>query len=490
MSIGRTSLLISPLAFVARAVAFFVPVAIARWYGVQSATDAFYWALSVPTFLLVLGGTTMGTVLVPVLAELRVKAPERVPAVLGATIAVTASIATLLGIGVALAAPWVLPHATHFDAETRALAAQFCWALVPFATTVAINAACRSANEVHGRFAATAVGPVLRAVVSMAGVRLLQPYGPLALPAGIVAGNLAESGWLWANLHLAGVRVVPRFALPTELRLAGLAFLPVLGGETMVALNVIVDKLFAGFLEEGSVSLLEYADRARMIPQTLLESTLTVVAFNAWAAARARGQDDERRRGTATTLWWIAMFAPPVLTGMIVGREALVRLLFEGGAFEARHTGLTADALGGFLPGVFFSLLGSLVTKALIVDGRYRLVLGLGALSFSLNLALNYVLMPIYGLVGLTWGTSITTFVVTCLSLGNLAPSLRGAFPLARAREALLVIGLCAAFAAGSAALDFSPAAVTDLRLWAASVPCFALLGWGVSRARAHAAAA
>ena len=34
MSIGRTSLLLAPLAVGARAVAFFVPVAIARWYGV------------------------------------------------------------------------------------------------------------------------------------------------------------------------------------------------------------------------------------------------------------------------------------------------------------------------------------------------------------------------------------------------------------------------------------------------------------------------
>lgn len=490
MSIGRTSLLLTPLALVARTVAFFVPVAIARWYGVQKATDAFYWALSVPTFLLVLGGTTMGTVLVPVLAELRVKAPERVGPFLGATIVASAGVATALGVAVAVAAPFLIPLVTGFDAETQRLAVVYSWALVPFTTSVAVSAVCKSANEVHGRFAAPAIGPVLRAVVTMVLVRALRPIGPMALPIGLVVGNFTESFWLWGNLRAAGVRVLPRIGLPPELRHAALAFGPVLGGETMVALNLIVDKLFAGFLDEGAVSLLEYADRARMIPQTVLESTLTVVAFNAWAAAAARGDDTERRRGVATVLWWIALLSPPVLAGMTIGRVALVRVLYEGGAFEARHVGLCADTLGGYLPGVLFTLLGGLVTKALIVDGRYRLVLGLGLLSFTLNALLDFALMPPLGLVGLAIGTSITGAIVTSVSFSRLAPGLAGILPAGRVRGAVLVMGVCGALVVASWARGFAPTTIADPWLWVASVPCFVLLAWGVREARAQARAA
>jgi putative peptidoglycan lipid II flippase len=320
----------------------------------------------------------------------------------------------------------------------------------------------------------------------LAAVKLLMgPLGAFALPAGVLVGYLSEVAILATLLIREGIRLRPAFFLPPELRDAARAFGPVLGGETMVALNVIVDKLFAGTGPEGSVSILEYADRARMIPATLLESTLLVVAFNAWAAARARGEDEGRHRAVATTLWWIALLAPPVLAGMAIGRVALVRLLY--GTFSEEHIVLTATTLGAYLPGVFLSLLGALIMKAHIVEGRYRLVLALGALSFLLNAALNALLMPRLGLPGLAAATSINTFVVTALSFGALYPSLRGAFP---ARQGWFAAGLAAcsgALALAALSAGFAPSNVRDLDLWAASLPFFALLGVGAWRARGAA---
>lgn len=482
MSIGRTSLLLAPLAIGARAVAFFVPVVIAAWYGVQPATDAFFWALSVPTFLLVLGSTTMGTVLVPVLARLRVSAPERLGTVVSAAATLAALVAAALGAGVALIAPGLLPLVTRFDAATRGLTVTFAWALVPFLVAVAVAAVLRAGCEVHGRFSAPAAAPVFRAIATLATVWLLRPLGPLALPVGFCAGNLAECALLGTILHLQGLRLRPSLALPAELGAAGRAFAPVLGGETMVALNLITDKLFAGTGAEGSVSLLEYADRARMIPATLLESTLLVVAFNAWAAARARGEDEGRHRAVATTLWWVCLLAPPVLAGMGIGRVALIRLLYGG--FTEDHVVATAATLGAFLPGVFLSLVGALVTKAHIVEGRYTLVLKLGALSFGLNALLDAAFMPTFGLPGLAGATSLTTAVVTGASFVALLPSLRSAFPARQAGVALALAATSGALVLAALAADFAPASVTDPRLWVAAVPFLGLLALGARLAR------
>ncbi len=485
MSIGRTSLLLAPLAVVARAVAFFVPVFIARWYGVQSATDAFYWALSVPTFLLILGSTTMGTVLVPVLARLRVEAPDRVAPFVGATATLAAALFVALGVLFSTAAPWVLPDA--FDPPTRALAARFAWALVPFLASVAVAAVLKAACEVHGRFSGPAGAPVVRALTTIFVVGTFRDLGPMVLPAGVLCGSLAESILLALVLTREGLRLRPHLALPPELADAARAFGPVLGGETMVALNLVVDKQFAATGPEGSVSLLEYADRARMIPQTLLESTLLVVAFNAWSAARARGEDEGRHRGVATALWWVCLLAPPVLGGMAVGREALVRLLYEHGAFTPEHTAITADALGAYVPGVLFSLLGALIVKAHIVAGRYRLVFALGVLSFALNAALNAALQPIFGLAGLAMATSITTAVVTLTSFGRLLPDLRGAFPPARAWTAVGLALASGALALAATFRGFAPGNITDPWLWVASVPFLGLLGAGALRVRRDA---
>ncbi|MDP2314416.1 MAG: lipid II flippase MurJ [Pseudomonadota bacterium] len=482
MSIGRTSLLLAPLAVAARAVAFFVPVFIARWYGVQSATDAFYWALSVPTFLLILGGTTMGTVLVPVLARLRVTAPDRVAGFIGSSATLAFGLAVGLGAAVALVAPAVVPRA--FDPDTRALTVRFVWALVPFLGAVAVAAVLKAACEVHGRFSGPAGAPVVRALATIGVVWAFQDLGPMVLPAGVLCGSVAEVTLLASVLWMQGVRPRPSLDVPPELSEAVRAFGPVLGGETMVALNLVVDKQFAGAGPEGSVSLLEYADRARMIPQTLLESTLLVVAFNAWAAARARGEDEGRNRAVATALWWVCLLAPPVLGGMAIGREALVRLLYENGAFTAEHTAITAATLGAYLPGVFLSLLGALIVKAHIVAGRYRLVLALGALSLALNAALDWLLMPSMGLVGLAIATSITTATVTLVSFARLLPDLRGALPPAQAWNAVALAALSAGITLVAVFQGFTPASVADPALWVAAAPFFGLLGAGALRAR------
>ena len=274
----------------------------------------------------------------------------------------------------------------------------------------------------------------------------------------------------------------PTFSFPPELRAAVGAFGPVLGGETMVAMNLFVDKLFAGTGPVGSVTLLEYADRARMIPQSLLESTLMVVAFNAWAAARARGEDEGRHRAVATALWWVLLLAPPVLGGMVVGRVALARLLY--GSFTDEQIVACANALGAFLPGVLLSLLGALVVKAHIVAGRYRLVLILGVLSFTLNAGLDAVLMRILGLTGLALSTSLTTAVVTVTSFRWLLPELRPVFPRSATTVAIGLAAGSGLLAVGSVAADFNPQRVVDPWLWVAALPFFALLGIGARVAR------
>jgi len=382
----------------------------------------------------------------------------------------------------AAALPPLLPHVTGFDAPTRAHAARFAVELVPFVGVSAVNAAVRAAVEVHGRYARAALSPVIRAAALLGLTAALRGQGPDVLPLAMCVGAAAEGAWLLLTLRGAGVVPVPGFGLPPALRTAALGLVPVLAGESMVALNVWVDRLFAGALPEGSVSLLEYADRVRVIPQTFLEGSLLVVAFNTWARVRAEGGGVERHRAVAQSLWWVAVLAPPVLGGMFVGREALVRLLFEGGQFPPSATVATGAALGAFLPGVLCSLLGALVVKAHIVEGRYGLVLRLGVFSFALNLLLDALLYRGFGLVGLAGATSATNLCAAGAALLVLLPELRGTLPARAwwgAGAVTLIAGLLALPSIGE-----PPASVQEARLWIWAVPYLLLLAAGAAWTR------
>lgn len=465
--VARTSLHLAALAIFARAAGFAVPIVIAGWFGVRLETDAFYYALGVPAFLVVLGNSAVATLLVPALSERRAHAPETFGP-LGATAAVlTTAGALAIGVGAAVLLPVVLPWVSGFDAVGRATAARYAWSLAPYQGLVGGAAALRAVLEVGGGYRISAISPLLRAGTQLLVTGFLLSFGPAILPFGILAGSVVELLWIGVAIHRRGVSLRPSRALVSAVAASQVGFWAVAAGEGLVALQVVVDKAFASGLGTGAVSVLEYADRVRLIPQTLLEASLVVVAYNEWARLDAEAQPVLRRAAIARSLTWVGLLAPPVLAAMYVVRLALVRLLFEHGALDPSWSPAIADALGAFLPGVFFSLVGSLVVKAQILAGRRRLVLGLGIGSFVANAALDAALAPHLGVVGLTLSTTLVTTAVTLVSTVLLRPELR-------ARD-LGSVALVAAVAVGLGAVVGRPDAVPTLTFWTTLLPFGAL---------------
>lgn len=477
-STGRTSLLLVPLAILSRGAAFFVPIVIGWWYGIGFVTDAWFWALAFPTFMLVLASTSLGTAATPAMARVKAEEPEALPKFVGGLMTWTGLGSLGLGLLICVAGPATLPVITRFDAATQTLASNFLWGLLPFMVLTASGAVLRVGCEVHQRFAVVALTPILRATTVIAVVFALKgPIGPMALPAGLVAGELVQNLFWAANLMRIGIRPMPTLQLHPEVRRVGRDLAPILAGEVLVALNLVVDKAFAAWLPVGSVATLEYADRARVIPQTLLESTLLMVAYASWSNLRAEGKVAQARAAVDQALRWVLALSAPVLAGMYIGRQVLVRVLFEQGAFTPADTLATASVLGWYLPGVLPNLLGILAVRAHVVEGNLRLVFVLGAVSMAANTVLNLMLMPHMGLEGLALATTLNMVLVPGLYLWRLRPHLqvdRNAWAK--------TLAVAASAVAIAVFVELGPGAPTELSspvLWAAAAPCLGLLGLG-----------
>ena len=485
--IGRTSVLLVPLAIASRGLAFLVPLVIAMWFGVGPITDAWYWALAFPTFALVLASTALGTAATPAIARTVAEAPERLPRVVGGLFTWTGLGSGLAGLAICLSAPLVLPVLTDFDPDTRDLTAAFLWELLPFMVLVSAGAVLRVTCEVHRHFFTVAATPFVRAsVVIVTTWALIGPIGAHALPWGLVAGEVAQLLFWGAVLARSGLRLELRPHLDPTIRSVGRDLAPILAGEVLVALNLIVDKAFAAHLPSGSVATLEYADRARVIPQTLLESTLLMVAYASWSTLRASGRREESRRAVDQALRWTLTLAAPCLAGMFIGRHALVALLYERGAFTPADTLHTASVLGWYLPGVLPTLLGILAVRAHVLERNLRLVFVLGAASVVGNTALNALWMGPLGLEGLALSTTLNMTLIPGLYLWLL----RRSVPMsARTWSGPLVLLLLAIGVAVAAEWTTGPpVSVTDPTLWAWAVPCLLLLGVGAAVTRPPAA--
>ncbi len=477
--VGRVALSLTPLVIAARGVAFLTPVLIAHLFGASGVTDAFFYALAIPALILVLLSNAVATVATPIMARLKADEPDRLPTFIGGVATAAGGLALLVGLTLAAALALALPQITRFAPDTQSLTRWMLLGLVPFMSLTGMMALLRAACEIHGRFVPVALSPLLRGVLTLATLLGLHgPVGVWALPAAYTVGAAGEVVWSLTILRRVGVRPVFRPHLGPRLRQALKRTLPLLAGEGMVALNLVVDKAFAGTLEPGMVSLLEYAERARLIPQTLLEGSLLPVAYAAWAHLVARSDREAYAAQLAQSLRWVAAWSAPPLAGLFIGRQVLVGLLFERGAFGPDDTVAAAQALGWYIPGLWSVMLGTLAMRAHVVEGRLRPIVVLGALSIALNTTLDALLIGPMGIDGLALASTMVWTAAAALYLRGVVPTLRHAG--GRWLPAGSIAAASALTAIGVELWWGPPTSLTDPVLWGAAVVCFGLLGLAV----------
>jgi len=474
--VGRTALGLVPLALLARGSAFAVTIALALWFGVDRATDAYFYAVAFPVFALVIFTNAIGIALTPALARVLERAPAEAESLVGSVCTWGVALGLALGTLVCLGLPPVLPGLTAFDAWTLELTERFLWELLPYMALTPVSAALRVGCEVRGAFRSASLAPAVRALATILGTgALLVPAGPDAMPLGLVVGELAQVAWLWGVLAWSGLVVRPTARRSRALGLVARDTLPILGAEVMVASNLVVDKVFAGTLDTGAVATLEYADRARVIPRVLLASTLMPVAYAAWSHMQAREQEGFGH-AVDQSLRWVAALSAPVLAGMFIARVLLVRWLFERGEFTAADTWLSAEILRWYLPGVWPLLLGTMAIRAHVIRGRLWLVFWLGVGSAVHNAGWNLALMGPMGLEGIALATTVNMFVIQGLLLWLLRTDLAAEVSAVPWLPVGAIAGLSVLVAAAVEWQVGPPLSVTAPALWLAGVACTALL--------------
>jgi putative peptidoglycan lipid II flippase len=458
---GRAALALAPAVILGRGAAFAVPLVVTWTFGAAPTTDAWFAALSVPTAVLVVVGNAIGLAATPLLGG----HPARFRAELGRVQRAGLRWTALAGAPALAALALGCRFAPGIDPVLARLAPLLALALAPWLAVVATIAALRPAVELKGHFYASALAPLARAACTGA---LVLAAGPRAywLPAAWTAGALAELAVLGAALG----PLPPGGAAAAE-PIGGIG--PLVAGEAMVAANLVVDRSFAAGLGPGTLTVLELADRVRLIPQTLVDSTFFRVVFAAWARLAA-GDRAVLDAAVCAGLRALACFSAPILAFLWIGRHPLLGLLARG-ALAPGDASDAAAILAGYLPGLWAMSIGALALRANVLLGRARAVGWLGAWSFAANLLGNTLLAPLLGAPGLAIATSAVWTTVAAWHLGLLHATLAAGRPSAW----IAVLGLVACAVAVALAAG-SPRSFADPSLW---------LGWTGTAVLAGAAA-
>jgi len=375
MNLLRALATVSGMTLLSRILGFVRDFVIARAFGAGVATDAFFVAFRLPNLLRrMFAEGAFSQAFVPILAEYKNRlGPDethrlvnRVATLLGLVVAMVAALG-------ALAAPlivYVSAPGFSADAGKFALTVELTRITFPYILFMSLVALAGGVLNTWSRFAIPAFTPVLLNL-SFIGMALFAApwFDPpvLALGWAVFIGGVLQ---LALQLRpLARLGMLPRFDLnlsdPGVRRIAKL-MAPALLGVSVSQVSLLINTIFASFLQSGSVSWLYYADRLMEFPAGLLGVALGTILLPSLSRLHA----DANPEAFSSLLDWglrlTLLLTLPAALALAVLAVPLIATLFHHGAFSAADVMQTRLALVAYSVG-----LTGLILVKILAPGFY-----------------------------------------------------------------------------------------------------------------------
>lgn len=305
----------------------------------------------------------------------------------------------------------------------------------------------------RNRFLIPALGPIIYNVGIISGaVWLADRFDIYGLAWGALAGaflgNFVLQLWYSARLGI-------QYRLRINVRHPGvrkvfMLMLPVLLGLSLPQIDVMINKWFARFLAEGSMSALNYANRLMQVPLGVFGQAAGIAALPALSALVARKDWAEYKETLSFGVRSVFFATIPSAALMMVLASPIIRLILQAGEFTDADTHYAAIALVYYSIGVF-----AWGGQAIVARGFYALQdtvtpVVIGSVMTLVFVPLNWLLMKQLGHGGLALATSIMA-ILHLLALSQVLSMRVGGLGARRIIVSTLRITVASAFSAASA---------------------------------------
>ena len=376
-SVARSAGIVSIAVMFSRVLGLVRETVFARFFGAGFLYDAFVVAFKIPNILRDLFAEgALSAAFVKVFTDYQIKKNEieawRLASLIFNVLAVVMSIVTIVGI---LIAPYVVPLlARGFEPEKAALAVTLTQIMFPFILLVALAALAMGVLNTKGRFGIPASASTafnIAAIISGLGLAYYLSGGTWemsfdknAIPSdaamwaikgmaiGTLIGGAAQLLIQVPSLLRVGFRFTPILDLfdpgvRRVMRLMG----PAIIGTSAVQIKVLVD-VFVVSGVEGGQSWLSYAFRLMQFPIGVFGVAIGTAAIPALSRLASEDKIPKFRDTLSDALKLVFLMTIPAACGLVVLSEPIIRLIYEGGRFQAFDTNMTSWALTAYSVGL------------------------------------------------------------------------------------------------------------------------------------------
>ncbi|MFT4019924.1 MAG: murein biosynthesis integral membrane protein MurJ [Acinetobacter sp.] len=408
MALWRSTFIVSAMTMLSRILGLVRDMVLLNVFGAGKEFDVFVVAFRIPNFFRRLFAEgAFSQAFIPVLTEYRTGRAHAevqilISRVFGCLLTVMSTL-TLIAMIVAPTIVYIYAPGFHDDAGKFSQAVEMFRLTIPYLLFMSLTAFASSILNSYGSFFSPAFSPVLLNVAMIAGAWWLTPYmetpimslGWAVLLAGIIqlAVQIPE---LWRKKLLIPPKV--DFKHEGVARILKL-MLPALFGVSVTQINLLLNTIWASFMQDGSVSWLYGAERMTELPLGLIGVAIGTVILPSLSARHAEQDTAKFKAMIDWAARVIILVGVPASIALFMLSTPIIQALFQRGEFTLQDTQMTALALQCMSGGVLAFMLIKVFAPGFYAQQDTKTPVRVGLIAVAANAILNVIFIGFFKLI-------------------------------------------------------------------------------------------
>ncbi|MGI5824040.1 MAG: murein biosynthesis integral membrane protein MurJ [Bacillota bacterium] len=392
---------------------------IANAYGAGTLTDAYQIAYTIPYFLQAILGYALVTAVVPVLTKHLVNNNKEEAWYVGScAINITAlGLFAVTAAGILISAVLVKLLAPGFAADEARLTVELTRIMFPSVIFMGVGMVFTGIANASYKFGVAAFAPGFSNIIIIASVVIFASSVGIW---GLAVGTLVS----FIGFFLIQIPVLWRIGFKYRLVL-GLKhpdirqimrdILPIILGVAVNQICFAVNRIFASFLAEGSISYLNYSNKLMMLPIGIFVNAVAYAIYPSLSEMALKLDWHKMASTLKRGIGMVCLVAIPAAAGLCVLAQPVVQIVYERGSFDHAATLATAWALMMFTVGLVPISVNMVLTRAFYALEDVKTPVKIGAFIILVDVALSFALFKVmaYGGAGLALANSLALLTGT-----------------------------------------------------------------------------
>jgi putative peptidoglycan lipid II flippase len=431
MSLVRSFVSVGGATLASRLLGFVRETMIAASLGAGPVADAFYAAFRFPNlFRRLFAEGAFNSAFIPLFArtlegEGEDAARRFAEDVLASLLLVLATLTAVVMIATPLIVSLIAPGFTS-DAGKFDLTVELFRVMFPYLICMSLTAMISGVLNAHRRFFVAALAPTLLNVITIAAL----VFAVFAGLDGVAVGRLLSWSVMIAGVAQLLMVVVAARRIGFTVRLTRPRLTPgvkrllwiaapaaATGGITQI--NLFIGQIIAS-TKDGAIAVLQYADRVYQLPLGVVGIAIGVVLLPELARALKAEHFREATHTQNRALEFALFLTLPAATAITIVAVAIVRVLYERGAFSPETTAVTANTLAVFGLGLPAFVMIKVFTPGYFAREDTRTPMMFAGVAVAVNVALALTLFPLINEVGIATAEAAAGWVNASLLLFTL----------------------------------------------------------------------